>query len=283
MKRYSTLILLFSVLFPLYAFAANPGDACTGQSGSTQFDAGTLLVCDGAIWNQASQLSSIEGRLLFQTDYDPGTCAGTKLGRLRYNSAGSPEWQYCNGSAWTSFPQVLANGYFVQTTTKWNGNLGGLSGANAKCLTELQTTYNWNGKANAGTLNSTRVYAWLCDGTSCNNLKANTTYQMAKANSTTACGWIFQTDSSGRAPNASLIWDYNCMDSSADTWTNRSTVTVLQAGTTPKGTNHCTNWSTSSSSKSGGEGNTAYTDSDRWDQSQDPCNFTNFLYCVVDP
>jgi hypothetical protein len=290
--RLFYLMCLALVAMPFPAQAANPGDACTaGENGYVQTNGGTMIVCNGTVWTAAIILSSTAGRMLMQVDYDAGVCTTTKAGRLRYNSAGSPAWQYCDGSTWTTWQRSGGGtGYLVQTQTKWNGNLGGLSGANAKCLTELQTTYNWNGKANAGTLNSTRVYAFLCDGATCNNLKTNTPYLLAKANNTTACGWGFITNATGLGPNLTgEYWDQNdvCYTGTGQapgeyTWTNRGTSGANWA-TTPKGTAHCTNWTIGTSAKTGSVGNASNDDSLIWDNGVDNCNATHYLMCAVDP
>jgi len=77
--------------------------------------------------------------------YDSRTCDGTIEGAIRYNSgASSPE--YCDGATWVrtgvgalgSCGQVNCGGSsnekvaFVTSST-YNGNLGGISGADAKC------------------------------------------------------------------------------------------------------------------------------------------------------
>jgi hypothetical protein len=171
-------------------------------------------------------------------------------------------------------------GYFVQTATEWNGNLGGLSGADAKCLTELQTTYNWKGKSSAGTLTSTRVHAFLCDGTTCNNLLPNTFYMIAKAGSTTAGGSAFKTDASGGGPGVQNYWDDNGLVTGI-TWTSRAAGSAELWGTTPYGSNHCTGWS--STSGNGRAGDASANDQLRWSEGNYACSSTGFLYCFVNP
>lgn len=281
-RIWSAILLL---LFAPAAYAANPGDSCTAaQAGFVQTDAGSMIVCNGTIWNLALQLSNGAGRILFQVDNDAGSCTAAKTGRLRYNSADSPPWQYCDGSVWIPFDRApVSPGYLVQTETKWNGNLGGLSGADAKCLTELQTTYDWNGKSSAGALTSSRVHALLCDGTSCNNLQPNSFYMMAKAGNAASCGWAIITDASGRGPNSLTYWDEGCYNNSIEHWTNRGTTSASQWATTPKGGNHCSNWSSSSAAINGWVGNAGNNNALRWDDSALGCNSLRFLICAVDP
>lgn len=73
-----------------------------------------------------------------------------------------------------------ANGYFVETEAA-PGNMGGLTGANALCLSRLQTG-SWYGKDAAlanGQLTASNVKAWLCASTGCNNLDPFSTYNYA--------------------------------------------------------------------------------------------------------
>jgi hypothetical protein len=107
MKPYISIaifIFFVSAMQPTRVEAANSGDTCTaGQSGQVQVDQGTMIVCNGTTWNAAMQLSSTAGRVLFQIDNDAGTCTTAKVGRLRFNSAGSPDWYFCNGTTWIAF------------------------------------------------------------------------------------------------------------------------------------------------------------------------------------
>lgn len=211
-------------------------------------------------------------------------CSATTTGAIRFTSGGTPPWNYCNGSAWLPFERAPDKpGYFVQTATRWNGNLGGLTGANSKCLTELQTTYNWRGKSSAGTLTSTRVKAFLCDGTSCNNLLPNTVYVTAKANNTTDGGMAFMTDSSGQGYGFRNYVDYFNFDATFDDWMNRGTVDNFYWSTAPAGANHCTNWSSALVGNNGLAGNAGWDDSMRWNDGTDTCNVSNYLMCIVHP
>ena len=78
---------------------------------------------------------------------------------------------------------TLKAGYFVMTNATFNGNLGGLSGADAKCLADLNAN-DWKGKADStagNLLTSSNVKAFLCDQTTCNNLQAGKNYYFARA------------------------------------------------------------------------------------------------------
>src|SRR5690606_20693223 len=99
--------------------------------------------------------------------------------------------ELCDGSAWTRLvgttaPSIEApsgSGFFVLTETIYDGNLGGLNGADAKCLTELTTKTNWKNYALAqanGQLTVAKVKAFLCStGAACNNATPLATYYFA--------------------------------------------------------------------------------------------------------
>lgn len=114
------------------------------------------------------------------------------------------QWSSC-GTGWTQMPgtffssnnphnicclggtpatnDALPVGYVVLTGTTYNGNLGGLAGADTKCLAELQNM-PWNGKADAterGLLNSNNVKAYICDSSECRKFKAFTRYYASRA------------------------------------------------------------------------------------------------------
>lgn len=68
----------------------------------------TLKIYSAASGTAGNPITWIEGLTmdtggasLFQVANDAGACAAAKLGRIRYN--GTATWEYCNGTAWTSF------------------------------------------------------------------------------------------------------------------------------------------------------------------------------------
>lgn len=281
-------LVMMGLCLGVLTVAAKPSYAdCTapaGVSGSVDYDDTTKIrtICDGTNWKILEEIdySTAAARQRLQIADDTGSCTPAKKGRLRFSDATG--WHYCDGGNWLPFESAATSrGYLVQTVTRWNGNLGGLSGADAKCLTELQTTYNWKGKAEAGTLNATRVKAFLCDGTTCNNLQANTIYLTAKANSLTLGGIGFLTDSDGRGMGYEIYLDDGNWNSSSNIWTNRSSLSNAYWNVTPKGANHCSQWT--SSSGSGHEGNVGWSNMNRWDEASESCSVQNFLLCIVDP
>lgn len=129
------------------------------------------------------------------------TCNAGNEGAFRYNGSAL---QVCNGTAWRSIEFTPGDQhYFVLTKSTWNGNLGGLSGADAKCLTEL-TNEDWMGKSTAN-LSSGTVKALL--GMNIYNIRSSTTYNFAVASSPTIGGATFDTASNRLGPDNLDSWD----------------------------------------------------------------------------
>ncbi len=95
--------------------------------------------------------------------------------------------------------------YFVLSNGTYNSNLGGLSGADAKCYTDL-VNGDWMGKSNVS-LAAGKVSAFLCTSSTCNTLAASTTYYFARSNVTAAGGANFTTDSQGLGPGDAVSWN----------------------------------------------------------------------------
>ena len=120
-------------------------------------------------------------------------------------------WRTIGAGGQTSPPDASwAGGYFVLVTNVTKGNFGGHNGAKNICLTELANR-NWKGKANAylrGMLSSSKVRAFLCDGSTCANGQPSTSYRFALApvgGFATIGGDSFTTDSSGIGPATTTI------------------------------------------------------------------------------
>lgn len=90
------------------------------------------------------------------------------------------------------------DGYFVEADVN-NANLGGLAGANAYCLSTLQTE-DWNGKAVAaanGQLTADYVQAWLCSASSCQNLRPHGPYLYSTTLYPSNVGTVMTADGNG--------------------------------------------------------------------------------------
>lgn len=177
-------------------------------------------------------------------------------------------------------------GYFVLTTGLFTGNLGGLAGADTTCFNDL-TANNWKGKAEAGTLTSTRIKAFLCNDSTCTNPLPNTTYAFAIGGSTTIGGATFTTNASGQGPNNSVAWNGTTyFGTMLYYWGgNRSAASPTFWGTAPGGAGFsCTNWTSGSVVAGGYGGDSSATGSPRWnDLINSACNVAYKLTCLVNP
>ena len=100
------------------------------------------------------------------------------------------------------------NGYFVETSAT-GGNMGGLAGANALCLSRLQAG-SWHGKDDAlanGQLTAANVKAWLCTTTTCNNLDPFSTYQYASTINPTNVGAMMNIGAGGYIEDDGLAYE----------------------------------------------------------------------------
>lgn len=258
--------------------------ACSAaKDGTVRYSSATKAweYCNGSAWNPFKQPQC--------QDNDTGECY---LSITR--SSSDPEFITANIKNGVNILGVTGSyagtaevGYFVLTNSTYTGNLGGLAGANASCLTDL-TNNNWNGKTTANTkgwLNSTHVKSFLCDKTTCNTLNINTPYQMAKSGDLAVGGEYIATDSSGAGPNNSSAWNtlttFNANDIIG---TNRAPDTAIKWGTTPKSAtnaNTCSGWtSTTGNGQSGSIGSTGTA---KWDNGIYGCGNSIKLICLVNP
>jgi len=237
-----------------------------------------LLYCNGTNWVNSSLM--------------PGnsvtTCNSAALGVVSFNGA---KFQWCDGTNWQLFvgsggvtpgvPGAGGTGYFVMSSTTYNGNLGGISGANAKCRSDLAAN-NWKNKP--GTLDTTKVFAFLCDGVLCNGLIAGTTYYYAVSGNTTYGGASFTTNAGyGDGPLDSTAWNGSTRFGSTLTyWSNYGSVNDSEWFGQPADDN-CTNWSYSGSGQYGVTGISNATTDNRWNNTYTTCNTAARLICYVNP
>lgn len=178
--------------------------------------------------------------------------------------------------------------FFVLTKGTHTGNFGGLAGADQFCLSDLQS-YDWKGKAEAGPLNSSRVKAFLCDDNTCARLLPNMTYTFAKANSLTAGGATFTTDSNGAGPGNTNRWTgvtYFDLATTTFYWTGaRSSFSdsLWEENIVANG-DSCLNWTSTSAIEGGNVGDPNVTTKWRWnDELPRGCDNTYALTCIVNP
>ena len=171
----------------------------------------------------------------------------------------------------------------------WTGNLAGLSGANAKCLSDL-SKYDWFGKGRIISLNSQTVKAFLCDGTTCQEPLPNTGYVLARANSTASGGASLYTDAGGIGPT--VDWDAQLDTTTwsgglyfgvtANWWSGRGVGTDSAWSTTSASATQCSTWASASNGLTGRIGATAGSPPTAyWSSTTNTCDLTRRLVCLV--
>lgn len=232
----------------------------------------------------------------------PLNCDGTTKGAIRYDETQNLH-EYCNGTIWRQFSinqgsggppsePVDGDGYFVVTNGTWNGNLGGLPGADAKCLSDL-TNNDWMGKADAisrGMLANGNIHAFQCAGSACNSAMANVKYFFAVSGDPAAGGAHFTTDGTGLGPGNTQNWSgSNYFNGAKNYWSVRENVsTSLWTNTSSggNGNNKCNNWASSSADYPTFGGNIGQSNSigiSRWNSSPVACDSQRRLVCFVHP
>jgi hypothetical protein len=235
-----------------------------------------------------------------------GTCSNpTRNEGDQFYNGDFHTWEFCNGTSWMAFgggnscsggsgysPTAPSNsGYFVMSGTQWNGNLGDVTGADALCYTELTSTNtSWKGYSTAnsnGQLVASKIHAFICDTTTCNNLMPLTTYYFAVANSSSAGGASFTTDSNGLGPNDSANWSAaNYFSGTYNYWASRlnTSSTAFSNASSGGAPGYCGYyWNTGTSGGSAYIGNSAQTNANRWNDTSFACNNTFNLICFVNP
>lgn len=226
--------------------------------------------CNTVLTNWTSASTTVNNNEYLQVRQTSSDSPGT--GRMASIAVGSI------GDNWTVTTTAVTN-YFVLSASSYNGNRGGLSGANATCLTELQSN-NWLGKELAA-VDSAHVRAFLCTSTGCNNLAASTTYNFARAGSATAGGATFTTNSSGAGPGNGSTWSNGTLFGVSVVPWGRPQNTSNLWQVTPQTSNNCSNWTSSSSGQSGVVGDTNRSDERRFDDGNANCNTSQRLLCYT--
>ena len=295
---YSTTPTYSTGSYSLYATFASGCANPTGNERDIIYnkDYHTLQYCNGVYWVPLGPGSG----------GGSGNCsspAGTP-GQFIYNSD-YHTFQFCNGTNWVKFGGGSSvplpgpsDGYFVMSKSTWNGNLAGLAGADAKCLTDLTTNTGWHGYGDAnarGILTSGHVHAFgvcVSTGGHTNNLSPNTQYFFADTNNSWSGGASFTTNSSGYGPDDSADWSTSSyFGSDYVYWTNIGTGTsTLWDGSQCTNTSGaaCADFSYTGTGYNGafGESKSGYTGSNRWiapDIYGLHCDTTRHLICFVNP
>jgi len=224
------------------------------------------------------------------------SCVSAIEGAVRYDST-TKVMRYCDGSQWRSMISTQLNqpptappgtGYFVLTQTTYNGNRGGLAGANANCLTELTTNTNWRGYTSAlaaGQLTSSNVSAFLCASGICQNPIPAATYTFARVGDGSAGGATFVADASGLGPGDTSNWAAaNYFSGNFEYLTGRAAggSTTLFPNTEEFS---CNSWTGSSAGESVRAGSSNTVNQSRWSVNNpaNNCGQTRRLICMVSP
>ena len=196
-------------------------------------------------------------------------------------------------SAASAAAATPGSGYFVLSHDTWTGNLGGLAGADAKCLSDLTTYTGWMGYATAnsnGQLVAAKVHAFLIDGTyAAKNLMPLATYYFANALDGSKGGASFTTDLALSGPGNASNWSGATFFGASYTyWTDRGNYSGNTlwdtagycCGATVMA---CNNWASASNGYTGLVGISNSTTSTRWNSTTPTCDNSYHLTCFVDP
>jgi hypothetical protein len=231
--------------------------------------------CSSVLTNWTSVANTISNNQYLQVRMTTSSQPGTTYQMHAFVGSESSTWSITTAG-------TKPVGYFVATAGTYNGSLGGRSGADGTCLTHLQAV-DWMGKSSAGTLNSTRVKAFLCDSTGCSNLTGDVEYKFALAGDVTKGGSSIKASTTGGGPNDQSSWSGSTyFGSNFSIWTGRGGISGPVWGTTTGGGN-CSNWASSSNAQSGNTGGTGWSNSMRWNEIGAFCDNTNRLICMVHP
>lgn len=200
-----------------------------------------------------------------------------------------------------SRPNRTSSGVLVRTQKIFTGNLGGLSGANEKCLQQL-VEKEWIGKERFQ-LDAQHVKAYLCDSLRCQNLRENTSYYGVSLDTPESDFFVGKTDRYGRViadttSSAGVLpfgryrgdsWGYEFLS-----WSGRS-------GYVTPAVHTCKSWTTEEATQSyrsrtidpysvndqlGAAARVHRVDDDEnpatWGNSSESCGLKQALACVVE-
>lgn len=291
-------VILRRLLWPLFAAVLGAASVPAVGAVNAKIQSGSLA---GYSYIAGKPATSIG-------DYNlpPGTnaqrpaCTATLAGRERWNT-GTATQEICTGSAWIAVVASAgagtvtpANGYFVMSAGTWGGNLGGLAGANSKCLTDLANN-EWRGKDDAvsrGLLVPTKTKAFLCHGNFCEMPAANTSYVFARSGAPAVGGAAFETDFNGAGPNNATPWvGFNYFNSTDGYWTYRDQKISETDSKWGYGDSwllqyyipNCNGWTSDDPGISGHTGVPHRWDGGRWKGARPTCDSQRRLICLVNP
>lgn len=254
-----------------------------------------LFLAASPVYAKVSADHSQGGAIILGQTSD--ACDAAQSQALRWNSDtntvemcdGNGAWRRIISTTGNDMPAAPASeiGYFVLSAGYYDGNMGGISGANNICLNEL-TTHDWKGKADAqarGILNSHHVKAWLCANNICQDLNAWQEYAFAVANDPVKGGARISVEEDALTHNNTQNWSGENYWGAAYYFTGRIVGTATKFGTA--GTSNCSSWTTNSSTGSiyAPHGVSFTNDSKRWmmDNGAGLCPRPQRIVCMVHP
>ncbi len=280
----------------------NIGNTLYGNLSTKQINIGSPIMVTGIGFDIGGNTSA--SRLSVGTNAQRPACTADLNGAQRVNSQ-TQTVELCVGGAWmmpspawtpaagqpTPNP-TPGSGYFVLSESTWDGNLGGFSGANAKCLTELTTKTNWMyySTANAaGQLVADKVKAFICIGReNCNLFMPGATYYYARVGDDTVGGGFLnsQLNQSAVVGTTSTWSASNFFGGDYSYWTGRDsgpTGTIPTGG--PNHTNYCDGFYNNSNARNGQYGMSNSSTSTRWyvTYGGSGCDASMRLVCMVHP
>lgn len=187
-----------------------------------------------------------------------------------------------NGSTYvctTAQQPIVTDNFFLLSKNTYTGNLGGVTGADQKCLTEVNSN-DFYGKPAGKIYAASNVRAFICSTTFCNGTLSNTQYTMGRLGFPLIGGYKFTTDVDGFGPNDSKDWSAgNAFGSGADYWSNRNVISGTKWNNTPT-LSDCSLW-TSGAVTNGFHGRTNQTGFQRWTYVTMNCSNPLSLVCIV--
>jgi cysteine-rich repeat protein len=156
------------------------------------------------------------------------------------------------------------------TSAEFKGDLGGMSGADAKCVMAA---------TDAGLTNTTSFKAWLSTSSNWPAKRLDTAYvgmyMLVDGTTVVENGWTDLTN--GALMHAIDLTEAGAKANTAP-WTN------TKADGTPVGGEHCEFWTNDTAGSAGGFGLSGAADA-TWTDSMDtvPCSAPSPLYCIEDP
>ena len=153
------------------------------------------------------------------------------------------------------------------TSLEYNGNLGGVSGADKHCAD----------RASAASLSGSWM-AWIADGADASAPATRFSFKAPKGYARTdgtkiADDWADLTDGSLDAPLSRTESGNIANNNEDEAWTN------VAASGARKGNSHCNNWSSNNSNQSGHRGRWTQTNGQWTDANTGGCDRTKRLFC----